>query len=112
MGLASSEKYYNMVAAAPWPYYRLRAAVLSGRALTSQKEYDKAIKKFDEVIGQKDSEPQRLAATLGKATAMAGKGKVEDAIKLLNEVVEKADADNVEVHARAFTARGNCYMAA
>jgi len=114
MNNPKSEVYYNKLAAAPWPEYRMRASVLIGRALTAQKKYPDAIAKFEEVISTpgKEGERQRLAALLGKATALAGQAKVEAAIKLLNDVIEKADPENKELHARAYNARGNCYVAA
>jgi len=37
-----AEPYYARLAATPWPEYRIRAAVLMGRALEAQKQYDKS----------------------------------------------------------------------
>ena len=79
----NAEAYYAKLAAAPWPDYRMRAGVLTGRALVAQKQYDKALAKYDEVLDidaeGKQAEKQKLAASLGKATALAGSGKNEEA---------------------------------
>jgi tetratricopeptide (TPR) repeat protein len=111
-----AETYYNKLAAAPWPDYKLRADVLVGRALVGQKSYDRALAKFDDVLAAdakgKDAERQKLAATLGKAAALAGNGKSDQAIQSVEQVIAKADPENQELHARAYNILGNCYLAA
>jgi tetratricopeptide (TPR) repeat protein len=111
-----AEPYYARLAATPWPEYRIRAAVLMGRALEMQKQYDEAIKKYDEALDitaeGKEVDSQHFAAQLGKASALAAGGKIDDAVKLVNEVIAKADPDNQEIYARAYVALGNCYKAA
>ena len=111
-----AETYYNKLAEAPWPEYKMRAGLLSGRALLGQKEFGRATAKFDEVLEQrgdgKEAERSKMAASLGKATAIAGAGKTADAIKLIDDIIAKADPENQELHARAYDALGNCYLAA
>ena len=111
-----AETYYARLAATPWPEYRMRAAVLMGRALEAQQQYDKAIEKYDEALAisadGKEAESQHFAAELGKASALAASGKIDDAVKLIDDVIAKADADNQELYARAYVALGNCYKAA
>jgi len=112
----SALPFYAKLAATPWPDYQMRAAVLTGRALETQKQYDKAIKKYEEVISRdmqgKEADKQRLSATLGKATSLSASGKTDDAIKLIEGVIAKADPEQLEVHARAYNALGECYLAA
>ncbi|HEY1784807.1 MAG TPA: tetratricopeptide repeat protein [Pirellulales bacterium] len=111
-----AEPYYARLAATPWPEYRIRAAVLMGRAYESQQQYDKAIEKYDEALGisadGKETESQHFAAQLGKASALAASGKIDDAAALIDDVIAKADSDNQELYARAYVALGNCYKAA
>jgi tetratricopeptide (TPR) repeat protein len=111
-----AEAYYNKLAAAPWPEYKLRAAVLIGRAQVAQKAYDKAIAKFDEVLAAtgdgKEVGRQKLAASLGKALALAGAGKTDEATRSIEEIIAKADPENQELHARAYNALGSCLVAA
>ena len=111
-----AEAFYGKLAAAPWPEYKLRAGVLIGRALVAKKSYDQAIAKFDEVLASdakgKDTDRQKLGAALGKAAAMAGAGKSDEAIRSVQEIIAKADPENQELHARAYTILGNCYRAA
>jgi tetratricopeptide (TPR) repeat protein len=111
-----AESFYAKLAAAPWPDYKLRSGVLLGRALVGQKAFDKAQAKFDEVLAMdasgKEADRQKLAASLGKASAMAGTGKTDEAIKAVEEIIAKTDAENQELHARAYTILGNCHRAA
>jgi tetratricopeptide (TPR) repeat protein len=111
-----AEPYYAPLAATPWPEYQIRAAVLIGRALEAQQQYDKAIEKYDEALGisaeGKEADSQHFAAQLGKASALAASGKIDDAVKLIDDVIAKADPENQDLYARAYVALGNCYKAA
>ena len=111
-----AETYYDKLAAAPWPEYKKRANVLVGRALVGQKQYDSAITRFNEALSSKgevkESERLALAASLGKASALAGLGKNEEAIAEVNKIIAAADPENLELHARAYNVLGNCYKAA
>lgn len=111
-----AQKYYDKLANSSFPEYKLKAGVLVGRALESQKKFAEAISKYDEVInGEGESAEavsQKLAATCGKATAMAANGKVDEAVKMVEEVISKADAGDLELHGRAYNALGSCYRSA
>ncbi|MBI3837635.1 MAG: tetratricopeptide repeat protein [Planctomycetia bacterium] len=111
-----AESYYAKLATAPWPDYKMRAGVLRGRALVGQKQYDLAAKQFDDVLAidasGKDADRQKLGASLGKASALAAAGKTDEAIKSVEAIIAKADAENLELHARAYNILGNCYKAA
>ncbi len=111
-----AEPYYTKLASAPWPDYKIKATVLAGRALEAQKQYAKAIKKYEEVEGMegdnKDVEGQKLTALLGKATSLAGAGKPDEAVKLVMDVIAKSDPENVDLQARAYNALGNCFKTA
>ena len=113
---ADAEGYYGKLAEAPWPDYKLRAGVLLGRSLVSQQKFDQAAAKFDEVLKAdatgKEADAQKAAATLGKAAALGGSGKTEEAVKLVDEVIAKTDPENEELYARAYNILGNCHKAA
>jgi tetratricopeptide (TPR) repeat protein len=113
---SDAETFYNKLSEAPWPDYKMRSGVLVGRALVGQKQFDRANAKFDEVLAIEGSGPeadrQKLAARLGKATALAAAGKTDDAIKFVEEIIAQADAENLELQARAHIVLGNSYKAA
>lgn len=122
--LASLGKYdqaaafYKKLEAAPWPDYHIRAGVLIGRTLAAQKKYPEAVAKLDAVLDEakrhagKDVERQAMAATLDRATCLAGTGKVDEGIKIAKDVIERAPKDDQELHARAYDALGTCYRMA
>lgn len=114
--LESATKYYDKLANSSFPEYKLKAGVLVGRALESLKQYDKAIAKYEDVISgegtSKEAIGQKLTATCGKATSLAATGKADEAIKIVEEVIAKADPGDVELHARAYNSLGSCYRSA
>ena len=112
----NAQKYYDKLASSAFPEYKLKAGVLGARALESQKKYDAAIAKYDEVINSdadgKEAVSQKQAAMCGKASALGATGKTDEAIKLVEDVISQADAADLELHARAHNALGSCYRAA
>ncbi|MEX0978215.1 MAG: tetratricopeptide repeat protein [Pirellulales bacterium] len=113
---ADAEGYYAKLAEAPWPDYKMRAGVLLGRSLVNQQKFDQAAAKFDEVLKTdatgKEADSQKAAAALGQAAAFSGAGKTDEALKLVDDVIAKADPENEELHARAYNILGNCHKAA
>jgi tetratricopeptide (TPR) repeat protein len=113
---AEAETYYLKLAAAPWPEYKMRAGLLAGRALVGQKEFDRSLARFDEVLASdakgKEADALKLDARLGKAAAMAGAGKTDEAVKNVEEIIAQAEPENLELHARAYNVLGNCYKSA
>jgi TolA-binding protein len=109
----NAEKQYAELAKAPWPEYKMRADVNLGRSLQAQKKHAAAIQKFDAALGQSgdgaNAENQKLSATLGKAVSMAESGKVNDAVASIQKVIQDADPQQKELHARAYNALGTCY---
>jgi tetratricopeptide (TPR) repeat protein len=110
---AKAAEYYARLEKAPWPDYKMRAGVAAGRALLAQGKIDDAQKAFDQVIAN-DAEgdlaqSQRMAARLGKAGVLVAAKKPEEAIKLVEEVLKTADAEDVPVMARAYNVLGTAY---
>jgi len=105
---------YTFVEQAPWPDYKMRGAVSRGRVQLAQQNFDAALAAFASVIALADQnkgdlvEAQRVAAVLGKAEALAGKGNYDEAVSLLEGVMSAADPENAELHAHAYVVLGNC----
>ena len=55
-------------------------------------------------------EPEKLAATLGKALCLADEGKPDDGIKLVEEVINALPADEPALLAQAYVTLGECYL--
>ncbi|HEV3006835.1 MAG TPA: tetratricopeptide repeat protein [Pirellulales bacterium] len=119
--LVAAEKYkeaievYKVLADSPFEEYKIRAGIVTGRALIAEKKFDEALKAFEAAFelasraGGAAAEVQRQAATLGKAACLAETGKPDDAIQLIDGVIAKLPAEEEELHARAFVTKGNCY---
>jgi tetratricopeptide (TPR) repeat protein len=109
----NAEKQYAKLAGAPWPDYKVRAAVAVGRSLQAQDKHAEAIKQFEEALAMPDegagAAGEKLAATLGKAVSLAEGGNVDEAVGIIEKVIQDTDPQEKELLARAYIAQGNCY---
>jgi tetratricopeptide (TPR) repeat protein len=108
--LELAQKCYAKVSQAPWPDYQMRAGVALGRAYLAQGNRAAAEKAFDQALANAASGPladaQRTAAQIGKARCMVLEGRVDEALRSVNETIEKLDDSNPEINAMAYNARG------
>ena len=113
---SQAEEYYARIAQAPWPDYRMRAAVAVGRARLAQGKLEEASNAFDSALAiEADGEladRQRLAARLGKARVIASTDRASEAIKTVEDIILKANPEDLELHARAYNTLGTAYRKA
>ncbi len=106
-------RYYDMLAGAPWPEYKVRASLLKGRAEQRYDNHANAIKHFDAALTSaatgESAEQQQSLARIGKAVSLAETGAVDEALANLQQVIAKADEGAAEVYAWAYNALGGCY---
>ncbi len=111
-----AQEFYDRVASAPWPDYKMRAFVAKGRALRAQKKFPEAQQAFEAAIAMKDDPTTaavRRAALLGKAACMTDRSQYEEAITLVEDVIAgAASVEDAAIHAEAYTTLGNCYRQA
>lgn len=108
---ANAETYYGYLATkAPWPDYKMRSGVAVGRAKLAAGNPGEAMKAFEAVL---DIEAQgeaadkyRLAATLGKARCLAEDKKADEAVKLIQGVIDRANPEDADLQAAAYNALG------
>jgi tetratricopeptide (TPR) repeat protein len=120
IGLSSYEnavKYYDMLAAAPWPDYQMKAAVLAARAMVANQQYDEAAQKYETVLGMgiDDARARELKqfATVGKAVCLAETGKADEGVALVTSIISENDSQaNPELFGRAYNALGTCHLKA
>jgi tetratricopeptide (TPR) repeat protein len=111
MRYGDARKYYERVGQAPWPDYKMRAAVAIGQVLLAEGKPEEAMKSFEGVLRMKAadglSQAQHLAATLGKARCLAETKQADEAIKIARDVIAKADAaEDAALLARAYNTLG------
>jgi len=113
---ATATKYFATLEKAEWADFQIRGKVLIGRALQKQDQHQAAVSKFEEALNipsdAPEAESQKLAATLGKAVSLTEAGQVEQAVKMVEEVIKAADPENKDLHARAYNALGACHRKA
>jgi tetratricopeptide (TPR) repeat protein len=99
---------------AGWQEYELRVGVLEGRVLEAQGKFPEAMARFDAVLtstlDSAEANRQKNYARIGKATAFAEMGKADEGIKLVEEIIQKNDAQETELFGRAYNAMGRCYF--
>jgi len=113
---ARAEPFFAQVAKAPWPEAKLTGAVGQGRAWQAQGKFDLAQKAFERGLATEGDGPKletlRLEAPLGQAVCLAQAGEAERGIKLIEDVLTKAPADDTLLHAKAYNRLGDCYRLA
>ncbi|MGA2799467.1 MAG: tetratricopeptide repeat protein, partial [Thermoguttaceae bacterium] len=106
-----AEEYYAKVAKAPWPDYQMRAGVAIGRALLARGKNSEALDAFEKVLANQGedalSQAQSLAANLGKAAVLVAMKKNDEAVALINSILNKADPEDAANMARAYNILGN-----
>jgi tetratricopeptide (TPR) repeat protein len=109
-----AQRQYSELAAAPWPEYKTRAAVLIGQTLQAQNKHAEAIRQFDDALqsATANAQSEKLSATLGKAMSLSETGQLDSAVKMVEQVILDADPEQKELHARAYNALGSCYQRA
>ena len=106
--------YFQELASAPWPDYKMRGAVDIGKALEMQGRHEQAIGQFDialaiEAKGQA-AETQLLAAKVGKGKSLTELRRPKEALQILKETVGQTPGDQFEVLAQAYNALGAAYI--
>jgi tetratricopeptide (TPR) repeat protein len=113
--LDRAQPYYTLISKAPWPDYRLRGQAALGRVLLAQGKTDEALRYFEAVssvaVTGEAAQRVRDVATIGKARCIAVESP-DEAIRLAEDVIRRASAENVELLASAYNAIGTAQRAA
>jgi tetratricopeptide (TPR) repeat protein len=108
-----AQTYYGNLGKAPWPDYKMRAHVALANALLAQGKTADALPLFEEVLSSQArgdlADRQKLAATLGKARCLAASQKLDEAVKMVHEVIANSSPEDVAINAQAYNALGNIY---
>jgi tetratricopeptide (TPR) repeat protein len=98
------------------PAFKVRAASARAAMLLEQGKHAEALREFDAAVkidsSDEASAAQKRAAELGRARCLAHLGKPEEAVGLVQAVIQQADPEDGEVLGRAYNALGQAYRAA
>ncbi|MEQ8787473.1 MAG: hypothetical protein RIC55_14310 [Pirellulaceae bacterium] len=107
---AEAETYYGLMSQADWPDYKLRASILQAKAMIPQKKFAEAQKMYQSVIDDPISTPEvnreKQLAQVGKAVCLAETGDVQQAEKILSDIVRNNDPKDVVLFGRTYNALG------
>lgn len=108
---AQAEEFYAKVAKAPWLDYQMRADTAVGRALLAQGKNSEALKAFEKVLasqrGDALSQAQFQAAKMGKAAVLVAMKRNDEAVKLIESILQQTDTEDAAAMARAYNILGN-----
>ncbi|MBS0261438.1 MAG: tetratricopeptide repeat protein [Planctomycetes bacterium] len=109
---AKARQTFEQLAKAPWKESQMASRIAVGRLMLSEGKLDEAATEYDAVIAVQADGPlevsARQEAMLGKSRIMITQKKFDDALKLLDEVITKAPADDTKVNAEAYLRQGDC----
>ena len=113
---AAAEAYYAPLAKAPWPDYKMRAGVALGRAQLADGKVADAMKSF-QAVSKMDAagaraDRQRLEASLGQARCLIHQKQHDEAVRLAEDVVNKADPEQAPLLAPAYNVLGAAHREA
>lgn len=120
MALASkdtltAETSFALLEQAPWADYQLAGRNGQGYSKLAQGDASGAKAIFDQVAAANTTTPaetaRKLDGMLGQADCLAQQSNFPEAIKILNQVVDQATAEDTRVLARAYLKQGDCLAA-
>lgn len=103
---AMAKDYYERIAAAPWPEFKMRSAVAVGNALLADQKAAEAMKAFESVLQSPGEGAPQMAARLGKARCLIASGQTDQAVQLADAVIAKAAPEDSPLLAKAYLAKG------
>lgn len=109
---AKAQSTYTILGKAPWKDYQMLAKNSIARVMLAEGKPAEAAAAFDSVIAMKADHPaeetQRMEATLGKVRIVIDDKKYDEALKLLDEIIDKTSPEDVRVQAEANVRKGDC----
>lgn len=95
---------------------KMAAKIALGRVALMENQVPDAQKLFDEVVAMPTmgtaEESRKQEARLGLAQCLYADKKYDEAVKLLDDVIEKSAPEDARVQAEAYVRQGDCYQAA
>jgi tetratricopeptide (TPR) repeat protein len=112
---SAARSTFETLGQAPWSDYQLSAKASLGRVLMGENKLEEAIQAFDAAVAAAGPSPadqdRKYEAMVGKARALIALNKKEEALTVLDEVVDKGPQDVSALMAEAYVLQGDCLQA-
>ena len=109
---AQADASYLELEGAPWLDYQLAGQNGQGYSKLNRGDTSGARTIFDKVAQTKGTNPeeeaQRLTGMIGQAECLQEEGKCAEAVKILEQVIDGARAEDSRILARAYLRMGDC----
>ncbi len=109
-GTVDAEKYFAVLALAPFMELKVKGNYLTGKAMLANKKPAEAKAKFAAAAQAQAVDPVSLKfkklASLGSALCDAAEGKIPQAIEALEKMVDDGDSSDTELFSELFNALG------
>lgn len=89
-----------------------RAAILEAKILARSGKPDQALKRLDDLIASANGTPRARDAQLAKAESLASLNRFDEALVIVQQVIQAAPPEDYQVQAVAHNTLGDCYRAA
>ncbi|MAT15187.1 MAG: hypothetical protein CMJ46_07960 [Planctomyces sp.] len=113
-GKTEATDYFAELQNTPWNDYKIWGYTAEGYKQLAAGEVDPALATFEEALAlpysNKSDELARAEATLGKVSVLVEKQQGEQALPLVNELIDAIPADATETQARIYLAQGKLYQ--
>lgn len=112
---AAADTHYQKLNNAPWPDYKMAAKNASAKAALAGNDQAGALAKFEEVAAMKGDTPaevfRRNEALVGKASVFVAQQKYDDALKVVDSIIETSTTEDGPVMAEAYNIQGDVLQA-
>lgn len=112
---AQAKATFRKIGQAPWPDVKLAARNAEAGVLLEENQPGPALTIFTDVLAQSTDSPVmkniRVDATLGKAACLHKTSKNQEAVKVLEGVIENAGKTDSRTMAGAYVLQGDCFQA-
>lgn len=112
--LSTADEAFSSVSNSPWVDYQMAGKIGLARVLVERNDLSGARLGFDEVVSvaptDEATRERRLEAMVGQAHVMQLEQDYEQAVAVLEQVIDESTADDTQIQAEAYLRQGTCYQ--
>lgn len=113
--LSTADESFNSLVNSPWLDFQMAGKIGMARVLLSRNDLAGARQAFDEVVNTPTtddaSKERRLEAMVGQAHVLQLEQSHDQAISILDQVIDESGVDDTTIQAEAYLRQGTCLQA-